>query len=182
MENEIIHFDSDKAAKFVTNIEGWVSPDGRFYGKDEMLARYNGCTHRPCEECGESTEKMYTHCAPCREQRAIARYNEKPKKEWDCKAMLYSEVTEKYLYAEDDSVACFLEEMTAEEGRIVICDPQFLSTIAPDDHWQDVIPEDFIIEDVATEALLDAVFDLNNMILKHGPVSWVPGKYAAIIK
>jgi len=42
---EIIKYDSPDSAKYVKNIEGWVSKNGKFFGKDEHIARWDGCTH-----------------------------------------------------------------------------------------------------------------------------------------
>ena len=54
--NEMILNTSDEAAHFVTGLSGWVSRHGHFYGNDERLARYDGCTHTVCE-CGKPCEK-----------------------------------------------------------------------------------------------------------------------------
>ena len=51
-EEKTILFTSDEAAKYTDGISGWVSRDGFFWGKDERAARYHGCTHVLCEDCG----------------------------------------------------------------------------------------------------------------------------------
>ena len=66
---KVIMFDSDEAAQYKTNLSGWVSRDNHFFGEDEHMARYVGCTHRKCEDCGEPTEKGWLVCDNCREKR-----------------------------------------------------------------------------------------------------------------
>jgi hypothetical protein len=39
MSREIIEFDSDEAARYVTNLSGWVSRDGIFFGKEPEVRR-----------------------------------------------------------------------------------------------------------------------------------------------
>lgn len=67
---------SDEAATFVTGIEGWVDGNGRFWGKDERAARWNGCTHIICPGCKKETSKNYIYCPECREKSAAAQYEE----------------------------------------------------------------------------------------------------------
>lgn len=69
---KVVMSDSTEAAQLVT-ITGWVSRTGIFYGNDERIARYAGCTHRPCEteDCGKPTEKTYIYCDDCRHKRDV---------------------------------------------------------------------------------------------------------------
>jgi hypothetical protein len=78
----VVPFDSPEAAKQVT-ITGWISSDGRFYGDNEHLARYAGCTHRKCRTCDNIVEKCYIYCDSCTHKQALERYNALPTKEWD---------------------------------------------------------------------------------------------------
>jgi len=83
---KVIPFDSPEAARLVT-VTGWVSSDGRFFGNlddAERIARYAGCTHQPCGECGVLCEKMYTRCPECRAKEESKRFAEKKRQEWDC--------------------------------------------------------------------------------------------------
>jgi len=45
---KIVPYDSAEAASIQT-VTGWVSRSGRFWGNDEHMARYDGCTHRKCD-------------------------------------------------------------------------------------------------------------------------------------
>jgi len=176
MKNKIIMMDSDEAAKFATGIEGWVSSDGIFFGSDKKAARYHGCTHRKCIECGVLTLKAWTACDACRKKNEVKRYAKREKKVWDGNAPLYSEKLDQYFYEALDN----FELDTGNEWedlRMLICEPVFLQTIH-DEYWIDDLPED---GDLPQE-IIDAVEVLNAKLLSYGPVSWVPGKYSAVIE
>ena len=57
---KIVMYDSPEAATYRTDIKGWVSRDGHFYGDNgpsaEHGARWSGCTHMNCK-CGTSMRK-----------------------------------------------------------------------------------------------------------------------------
>ena len=71
-DKEQILYTSDEVAKHVTNIEGWVDRHGRFWGKDEHMARWSGCTHIICPSCGNPTSRNYTICSDCRNKKALS--------------------------------------------------------------------------------------------------------------
>ena len=168
---------SDEAAKFVTNIEGWIDRHGRFWGKDEYMARWSGCTHIICEKCERPVLKSYRICDVCREEKAIERYKSKECKQWDGNTPLYSEIAEEYFQDRDD-LNDYLDnhECTSQSLRLVICEPVYLQQIDEDCFYDDLPEDDDIPSDVA-----DALEDLNRIIQAHGPVSWFPGKYAAVL-
>ncbi len=168
---------SDEVAKFVTNIEGWIDRHGRFWGKDEHMARWSGCTHIICPECGRSTPKHYTICDVCREEKAIERYESKERKQWDGNIPLYSEAVDEYFSNQDD-LNDYLEnhECTVQSLRLIICEPVYLRQVN-EDYFYDEFPED---EDIPSD-VANALEDLNETIRVNGPVSWSPGKYAAIL-
>lgn len=172
IEPFIMNTDSE-AAIYRTDICGWVARNGRFYGTEEESARWDGCTHVACQECGKPTEKFYTHCASCRKVRDIARYTARESKVWDGKAMLYSEALDKYFddisQAEDE----LKRGMTLEYLRLVICEPVYLHQIDVD-HWADDLPDDGELPEYIQKAL--CLFNME--ILAEGPVSWEPGKFA----
>ena len=81
-----ILYASEEAAK-QTTVTGWVSRHGKFYGENEHLARWDGCTHRICG-CGNEMERAYTACQQCRSKKHREQYEAMPFKEWDGVAML----------------------------------------------------------------------------------------------
>jgi hypothetical protein len=170
----MVLFDSDEAAHLQTGISGWVSRHGRFMGNDERAARYDGCTHRRCEDCGNPCEKGWLVCNECREKRDIARYNAMPKEEWDGKGMIYSAAADKY-FSDLDEAEEFLEDDggTMESLRLIICEPQYLPFLSYD-YGCDELPEDGELPD----AVVQAIEDFNKVIKETGAVSWIPSKKA----
>lgn len=181
-QNEIIMFDSDDAAKYVENIKGWVSRNGLFFGdrdNSEHIARYVGCTHRPCQDCGNPAPKILLVCQDCSEKRDFDSYNKYPVEEWDGETLLYSEWADKY-FSDYEEISDYLFELedkvSISDLRLVICEPVRMREI-DSEHWVD----DFCDEwdgDLPSE-VQDALDNLNEAIRKNGPVSWYPGKRAA---
>jgi hypothetical protein len=180
--SEVILNTDDRAAKFVENISGWVSRDGWFFGGNEEAARYRGCTHVACGDCGEPVEKSRNYCDACAEKRADARYEKLERAEWDEKGMLYSEVADKF-FSSWDEVADYLEEYNEQTVaplslRLVICEPEYMQSVDTD-YWSHNMPDDWD-GDLPGEvmAALDA---LNDALRAAGPVSWRPGKKAVAL-
>jgi hypothetical protein len=176
METQILYTD-DEAAKFVTDIRGWVSKDGFFYGDNkasEDAARYAGCTHRACENCGEPTEKMYTVCARCRTLNAEKRYMNRELVDWDEKTPLYSEVYDQYFFDKDDlwEFLFDIQRPITEEVRLVLCEPVKLKCV-DEDYWSDDLPEEGELPD----SILEALEGLRIAIDGADPVAWSPGKF-----
>ena len=74
-EQKVILSTSDEAARHVENISGWVSRHGRFYGRDERAARWDGCTHVRCADCETIIPKSgLIVCGTCAEKRDVGRY------------------------------------------------------------------------------------------------------------
>jgi hypothetical protein len=174
----VIPYDSPEAASIQT-VTGWVSRDGFFYGKEERSARYSGCTHRPCDECGELTEKSWTKCRSCIAKAELERFARLERASWDGEQMLYSEAHDRY-FSNPDEVREYAEEEDEDGGklditamRIVLCKPQRLHRVDTS-YWEDALPEDVDLPgDV--EAALEL---LNEAISEAGPVSWLPGNKA----
>ena len=168
---------SEKAAEYKTGIEGWVDRHGRYWGDDERTARWSGCTHISCGDCGEPTPKGYTACESCREAGAIKRHAAREHREWDGETPLYSDATDEYLMNKDmltDYVAW--NNCNADDLRLIICDPVTLTHVA-DDYWCDDLPDECELPSDVEKAL-DA---LNQALEDAGTVAWIPGKYAAIV-
>lgn len=204
---KVIVYDSDKAATYRTDVCGWVA-NGKFFGNDEdgeRRAREAGCTHVLCPECGTLVEKYYpnTCCDKCRseahEKREVEAYNKLEKKEWDEKTPLYSDKHDEWYYdigvLEEDILGCdgcedrkcqtgdgYLpcREITNEdiEGmRLIIGEPVYLKEIDTD-YWKDQLPDG---EEFPND-FLEVLDSFNDMIRNQYPVSWEPGKFAAVIK
>ena len=176
---KLIMFDSDTAAQYRTNLSGWVSSNGRFWGEDERAARYDGCTHTVCKNCGKPTEKSWLICPDCRVTKDIAKYDAMPKEEWDGNGMLYSDLVDRY-FQDWDQVEEFCEDEGVEIGklRLIICEPHYLPLLDASDYGCDDLAEDGELPDT----VLEAIDEFNKVIKAEPPISWFPGNKAAIIE
>lgn len=174
---QILNTDNE-SARFVTGIEGWVDRNGRFFGNDKRAARWAGCTHIICPDCGRPTPKNYLRCADCRKKKAVLQYNQKEHKKWDGEIPIYSDMFDKYFF-DEDALHDFMEECECEieELRLIICEPIYLKEIR-EDYFCDALADDGEL----SEAVIDALDNLNAVIRDEDPVSWFPGKYAADIE
>lgn len=166
---------SDEAATYRTDIRGWVSRNGRFYGEDERLARWDGCTHTVCD-CGAVMGRPYTACDACRERAADERFAARPRKAWTDEP-LYSDRDDRYFW-DASEVSEYLDDegITFDEARFIICEPHYGRAIDPNDYFEGDLPEGETVSDELSKAF-DA---LNEIIKKQPPMSWNPGKFAAM--
>jgi len=178
-DKEIILIDAPKAATYRTNIKGWVSHDGFFFGdgKDsEYNARYRGCTHLYCQDCKIPIPKIgYTVCDKCRAIRVEKRYFEKELIEYNDKP-IYSLIYDKYFFdvgeLHDYIYDEFEYEPTISELLLVPCDPIYLRSV-DDDYWCDELPEESDNTSLPKE-VLDALDNLNSVLALQEPISWYP--------
>jgi hypothetical protein len=173
----IVMFDSPEAAKQVT-VTGWVSRDGWFYGDDERIARYAGCTHRKCETCENTVIKGRIYCDSCTHKRTVARYDALPTKEWDGETPLCCFDDDRYFFDwESVEEYCEDNETTVEDLMLVICDP-----VKPR-HFDTELFADYLPDDgEAPDEVVAALDVLNAAIDKAPPFSWYPGKVRPIFK
>ena len=175
---KIILNDSPEAATYRTDIAGWVSRDGRFFGDRpgaENAARWAGRTHVICPDCGAVTERDFVRCKKCREALAEKRYLARQSRRWDGETPLYSEVVDRFFFDADElNDYCEESECTPASLRLLLCKGERLSSIDPD-YWADQLPEDGELPPAVEAALRE----LNQAINEVGPVSWGPTEYAA---
>jgi len=180
--SEMVLNTSAEAASWRTGLEGWVSRRGHYFGVGsaaERVARYDGCTHVACADCGTATTKGYTHCGGCRAKRVVERHAAMPREAWDGERPINIYGTDSYFFSEDD-----LRDYCEEEGcgpeslRLVFCIPNPARELSLD-HWCDDYPDD---QEPPTW-LSDAVEELNRVIRAHhaDPLSWSPGHIAVVI-
>ena len=175
-DDKIILPDSPEAATYRTDIAGWVSRDGTFYGdgpKGEEAARYVGSTHVLCKRCGEPTPKEYPICETCCDKADAERYAAMPRAKWDGKALLYSEVTDRFYNsppeAEDEALdrGIFVHHL-----RLVICEPVYATPIETD-YFSEDLPDNGELP----QQIIDAI-DAFNESVAGVVLSWAPGKTA----
>lgn len=175
--DEIILIDDDRAAHYGTDISGWVSRDGIFYGdgpSGEQVARYSGCTHIPCSQCGTATPKGYTRCDACRERAEIERYEAMPEEDWDGRAMLYSQLTDRF-YDGIDEAEYDADEMEGQPSlsdmRLVICRPVYAHPLETD-----YFAVDMMDEAASLPAQIEEAMDAFNAAIAGVILSWEPGR------
>lgn len=176
-----IILDTDpKAATYRTDIKGWVSRTGLFYGDDpgaEQAARYDGCTHHKCSQCPNPTPKGRVYCPACAEAQKIAQYKARQRKKWDETGAIYSDKYDVFFSSWDDAEHFAATHATPpgvlSDLRLLICEPVYLRPLDPD-YWMDDFPEDLEIP----EEVLSAIDELNQVLKNYGPISWWPGKFA----
>ncbi|MCE0850717.1 hypothetical protein LU689_12425 [Pseudomonas asiatica] len=174
-KEKVVMYESPEAASLQT-VTGWVDAGGRFWGKDEHMARYSGSTHRQCEQNPE--HPIHTTgrgCPACHEERRAENYAAMPKRVWAGEPITEYD-GDRYFFDQDDLRDYLIEyEIDLAELKLVFCTPNYPSQIDPNDHFCDDLPEDGEISD---DQLLAAFDLLNEMIRKSPPLSWSPGKEA----
>ena len=170
---KIIMYDSPEAATHRTDLSGWVSGGGLYFGKSEDLARFAGCTHKRCE-CGQTMQKHYTKCKACREQMAKERYDAREKRRWDYDGPVYSDTNDRYFLDRDElDEYCDECDCKPKELWLLTCkkiDPPIIN----DSYFDDDLQEG---EELPAE-IIAAIDETNKIIAKHWPASWEPTKYA----
>ena len=173
--DEIVMRDSPEAAQYRTGISGWVSRHGHYHGdgpQSEASARYEGCTHVGCSDCGAPTRKGYTKCGECRNKAEIARHESRPRAEWDGKAMLYSDARDKFYESPDDAEDDLDDGETLADMRLVICEPIYARQLEPDYFADDMA------EDGELPAAVEEAMEVFNKSVAGILLSWSPGKAA----
>ncbi len=177
MSENKVTYASEEAAKFVTNISGWVDTNGRFWGMDEHMARWSGCTHITCE-CGNEYTKGWTCCESCRDTHKLERFNKLEKKVWDGETPICLFDSDEYFF-DYDSLLEYVEEGDIElkNMRFQLCKPIPMNTL----------DKDYFLEGMHEDAelpceIIHAITALNKLVMQASPISWEPEKYEAIVK
>ena len=173
----VVLMDSAEAASIKT-VTGWVSASGRFFGDDERLARYDGATHRTCEK--NQDHPIYEkngYCPECWKENRAAMFSAMPKKQWEGEPLALFD-SDSYFFSLDElNDYCSDNDCRISDLDLVICEPNRAIEIDPNEYYCDDLSEDGEVPDE-----LAAAFDaLNAEIAKSAPLSWSPGKYAAVI-
>lgn len=194
-QDKIILDTDEEAARFTTNLSGWISRHGRFFGDDETCARIDGATHKKCKQCEQLIVKTISYnygmsyfqselCHVCKhkesEEREKKRYDSYeiiPFKEWP----IYSQTYSKYFFDADElidfiqglSLLINFKKMINDPYilKLLKCEPIFLWEIFPEDIYADILCEQGI---GVPEEIKDAFKTLNIRIREcQIPISWV---------
>lgn len=172
IEQRKVRYDSPEAAKYLKGLSGWVSANGHFWGDDEHMARYQGCTHIRCCMCGAETEKHYLLCRDCRASADLEKFLGRERREWDGKQMVYSETRGEYFESPKDAEESLEDGETLEGMRLMLCEPNYARTLDAD-YFCDELPED---GDIPTE--VEEAIKAFNKVVEGVILSWRPGKFA----
>lgn len=170
MSDEMILYDSPEAAHQEAVI-GWVSRHGRFFGANESNARWDGCTHIRCRECGRIAERARLSCADCREEKAVRDYLKMPEAEWDGECMLYSDAHDRWFHDPDEAEEYAQEcNDNIENLRLILCVPVYMRQLEEAD-WLDDLPEECGLPPAA-----DVAVNRFNEAIKGIVLGWQPGQ------
>ena len=170
-EEKVILPTDECAAKFITNVSGWVDIDGRFWGTDERSARYSSSTHFKCE-CGNIEKRGWTKCDACREVNDVERYNKLKFEAWNGSDYVYSGLADKYFNNTDDiEEYCEDNDINPKDLRLVLCAENDFREI-DGDLWEDVMSEDS--EGELPNKLQEALDAFNAIIRTLPPASYSP--------
>lgn len=174
-----IMYDSPEAARYLTNIKGWVDINNRYWGDSksaENSARYSSCTHMKCE-CGEIVKKGWVLCEKCREAKNIEKYNKLPFEEYVGQPV-YSDLADKFFFDPDEvEEYCEENEINPEDLRLQVCKPSYYREIEGD-YWEEILPEDGELD----SRLEKALEELNKVIRTLPPASYVPADIRTFYK
>lgn len=175
--SEKIMMDSPEAATYRTDVKGWVSSRGVFYGEQEDLARYDGSTHRICKACG-TEHPTRAYCDTCSDRKRQERWEALEVREWDGIAPLAIYEDDRYFFdVEDLEQHCEEFETTPDQLRLVFCQPVF-GPLLDKSFFEDCLPEDTPPPD----SIYEAMEYFNAVVKAAGPLSWFPGKVRAIVQ
>lgn len=178
MDKEKIILPSDDEAASIQTVTGWVSRQGRFFGDDERLARYDGSTHKKCV-CGEIVGRN-SYCQECDNKRKREKFNKMEFIFWNGTDALYSQSKDEFFFNKDElDYFCFCNKATIEELDLVVCEAVYAGEINPFEYYYDGLPEYCC----SVPCALQEAFDELNTRLREEKIilSWIPGKYRAIV-
>lgn len=167
MRTSVVRYDSPEAATYKTGIEGWVSRDGHFYGKDEHMARWAGCTHLICKDCGQEHPRN-SWCQPChnrKRQEKFLAFPEIPYAEAEYPLCVFDD--DRFFWDEVELLDYMADLDDPDTLQIVTTKPGHLHLIDAD-IWSDDLPEDGKLPDEVARK----VDELNAAIRAAGPVAW----------
>ncbi|HBN27231.1 MAG TPA: hypothetical protein DD405_07165 [Desulfobacteraceae bacterium] len=137
-DDKVILEDSLEAATYRTDICGWVSKKGEYWGEKENLARMDGATHIKCD-CGNIIEKR-TYCERCDQKQRDEQFYLMPEKAWNGEDLLFSRAEERY-YHEWEGINSDGEDVPFESMKFVFCGEVEWPQIHEDYFWDDM-PDD----------------------------------------
>lgn len=168
-EQKMIMYDSPEAAQRKT-VVGWVSSAGNYFGANEHLARYDGCTHRQCD-CGEIYPRS-EYCRACHNKHRDAVYESMPLQEWaDGPACIFDD--DVFFWDHEEFFEwCKEDYIEPASVRLVLCKREAWPILGSD-FFEEYIP-DGEDADSLPKAILDAIDAFNAVVAAQPAISWYP--------
>ena len=178
------HYDN-VAIEYREDINGYVGTDGRFWGKDEHMARWTSCDTLDCatEGCSNVITKGFVRCMSCQEKRARDKWEEADKRPVGENDMMYwSEACDKYFQEwEEVDDHCQEFDCKIEDLLLYHCERESPPQVDLDMIYEDITPEDLDINDMISDEIDDLVRELNDALLRHTVNCFRPSKIAVEI-
>lgn len=156
-----------EAATYRTDIKGWVSRHGRFYGDrddSERIARYDGADASECADCKQVCSKGRVRCDRCQHLKDKADWAALPEDlEWDWPL---AEFRGDRFFDDQDALTDFLddhEEIKVDDLMLVTVEWRGLRQI-DEEQISDEAPDGYELPKPIAEAL----GALNQTIREHG--------------
>lgn len=142
MTDNILEYGKNDGAKRVT-VTGWVDKDGNFFGENEHLARWSGCTHIKCD-CGNLTEKQWTACKECRNKKSIEKFKSFQVVDWDRETPICLYDSDEYFF-DEESLDDYCEEhgCNKKDLMLVLCKASERQVLEPKEFLADDTHEDW---------------------------------------
>ncbi len=166
-KEEKIILDTDQDSASFQKVEGWVSRDGRFYGKDERLARFAGSTHKKCD-CGEIVPHR-SYCHNCYELKRLETYKSFELVEWDKKTPFCLLDDDQFFFEyEEYTDYIYNNELEGEDLNLVLCKPVRFRCI-DEEYFLDDMHEDAELPD----SIVEKINEVNRLIQGESSNIWV---------
>ncbi len=191
MSDKVILYDSDDAAVYRTDIKGWVSHDGLYFGENEDGARRHSLTHVECENCHELKVRDYSRFYDaCARISLINKWNDMLKRVWDGDTPVFVFVSPEQTdddsftipewFDSGDDLCDYVYDHGIDPSALMLVHSTPMSVPAiTSDIFEGYTPDDWddrMLPDSVTEAM-DA---LNAAIGEMGSLGFEMSKYAVV--
>lgn len=178
---EIIFEDSDKAATFSVELNGWVDRHGTCFGDDEYSARLSGATHVRCGCCGKPLSFSYMQCEDCYHVGIEKEYSKLQKKVWEDKSIpLTMYDGDIFFYSTEElQQYCDLHETSPDKLLLMLCEPIIFPGVYRD-IWDDYYSSELNLP-IELEAALEEFNCKISEFNKTNSECWVASEYAVVV-
>jgi|GEM_PF-5724329 len=172
----------DVKLEFRNDISGWVDANGKFWGKDDHIARWSNCTliKCNCEGCESYVLKGRLKCSDCANKISHKKWEKSEKREASVQdEMYYSDLLDIYFHEwEEIEVHCTENGVEIGAARIYHCKRANAPSIDIGDIYCDITPEEFDPEDMINDEIQDLANKLNLAMASHPVNCFYPSKVA----